>query len=312
MISTFLYQHVFQASTARTSVKVIHSIVFASDNAERAVGREWRGVLRSDARERKVEEVDPFEYKAGGGVDEAAGRRIHTRWFLAPSRRLREEKREEKSEGERKEENNMMFFFLLLAARRRNRNIFCLASKRKRKRYASFARRRATRAKWSVTVENDVFSFCSGCARGSLFRFSNLEIVLSGFGFIYPCLLPVSAYSKSSDAEDKKTKPRVLKWQEFKLKLYSLAYCVFNLDIPRRWVEKCYEKLIAANESVPDAVVRKYRRFTTRILPEFDCEKFFREYVKRPHPVVLKGFAKDTKAAEWTLIRSLKSSARTR
>lgn len=94
-------------------------------------------------------------------------------WHLRA--RLREEKREEKSEGERKEENNMMFFFLLLAARRRNRNIFCLASKeKKRKRYASFARRRATRAKWSVTVENDVFSFCSGCARGSLFDFQNL------------------------------------------------------------------------------------------------------------------------------------------
>ena len=70
-------------------------------------------------------------------------------------------------------------------------------------------------------------------ARAVLFSlFKILEIVLSGFGFIYPCLLPVSAY-KSSDAEDKKTKPRVLKWQEFKLKLYSLVYCVFNLDIPR-------------------------------------------------------------------------------
>lgn len=120
---------------------------------------------------------------------------------------------------------------------------------------------------------------------------------MSGFGFIYPCLLPVSAY-KSSDAEDKKTKPRVLKWQEFKLKLYSLAYCVFNLDIPRRWVEKCYEKLIAANESVPDAVVQEIPTIHDAHLPEFDCEKFFREYVKRPHPVVLKGFAKDTKAAE--------------
>mgnify|MGYP004277838965 FL=1 len=75
-------------------------------------------------------------------------------------------------------------------------------------------------------------------ARAVLFSlFKILEIVLSGFGFIYPCLLPVSAY-KSSDAEDKKTKPRVLKWQEFKLKLYSLVYCVFKLDIPRRWIPK--------------------------------------------------------------------------
>ncbi len=138
-------------------------------------------------------------------------------------------------------------------------------------------------------------------ARAVLFSiFKILEIVLSGFGFIYPCLLPVSAY-KSSDAEDKKTKPRVLKWQEFKLKLYSLVYCVFNLDIPRRWVEKCYEKLIAANESVPDAVVQEIPTIHDAHLPEFDCEKFFREYVKRPHPVVLKGFAKETKAAEWTL-----------
>jgi len=85
------------------------------------------------------------------------------------------------------------------------------------------------------------------------------------------------------------------------LKLYSLVYCVFNLDIPRRWVEKCYEKLIAANESVPDAVVQEIPTIHDAHLPEFDCEKFFREYVKRPHPVVLKGFAKETKAAEWTL-----------
>ena len=70
-------------------------------------------------------------------------------------------------------------------------------------------------------------------ARAVLFSlFKILEIVLSRFGFIYPCLLPVSAY-KSSDAEDKKTKPRVLKWQEFKLKLYSLVYCVFNWDVRR-------------------------------------------------------------------------------
>ena len=113
--------------------------------------------------------------KLEGGVDEA-GRRIKTPprrdgfWHLET---MREEKRG-KVRG-RKKRRKQCTVLLLLTARRRNRNIFCLASKeKKRKRYASFARRRATRAKWSVTVENDVFSFCSGCARGSLFDFQNL------------------------------------------------------------------------------------------------------------------------------------------
>ena len=131
--------------------------------------------------------------------------------------------------------------------------------------------------------------------------FKILDVVFSGFGLVYPCLLPISRYA-SKDAGDEKTSPKVLRWEEFKLKVYSLAYCVFGVDVPRRWVENCYEKLIKANESVPDAFVQEIPTIYDAHLPEFDCDKFFRDFVKRPHPVVLKGFAKETIAAkEWTL-----------
>ena len=67
MISTFLYQHVFQASTARTSVKVIHSRLYSQAITLSALlaasGVEYYDRTHG---ERKVEEVDPFEYKAGG------------------------------------------------------------------------------------------------------------------------------------------------------------------------------------------------------------------------------------------------------
>lgn len=133
----------------------------------------------------------------------------------------------------------------------------------------------------------------------SLFKI--LGVVFSGFGLVYPCLLPISAY-ESKDAGKKKAHPKVLRWQEFKLKVYSLAHCVFNVEIPRRYVDKCYEKLIKANESVPDAFVQEIPTIYDAHLPGFDCEKFFRDFVKRPHPVVLKGFAKETAAAtQWTL-----------
>ena len=88
---------------------------------------------------------------------------------------------------------------------------------------------------------------------------------------------------------------------EFKLKVYSLANCVFNVEIPRRYVDKCYEKLIKANESVPDAFVQEIPTIYDAHLPGFDCEKFFRDFVKQPHPVVLKGFAKEGAATQWTL-----------
>lgn len=122
----------------------------------------------------------------------------------------------------------------------------------------------------------------------SLFKI--LDVVFSGFGLLYPCLLPISAY-ESKDAGKKKAHPKVLRWQEFKLKVYSLAHCVFNVEIPRRYVDKCYEKLIKANESVPDAFVQEIPTIYDAHLSGFDCEKFFHDFVKRPHPVVLKGFS---------------------
>lgn len=126
-----------------------------------------------------------------------------------------------------------------------------------------------------------------------------LDVVLSLFGLIW-IALPLSAFA-SKDNEDEKKKPKVLKFEEFKLKFYSLVHVVFNIDISYALVEKCYAKMINANQFVPDALTQAIPTIDAAA-QDFSAQDFFTNYIKRPHPVVLKGFAKNTEAVQkWTL-----------
>ena len=86
--------------------------------------------------------------------------------------------------------------------------------------------------------------------------FQIFDVVFSGFGLVYPCLLPISAY-ESKDAGKKKAHPKVVRWQELKWKVYSRAQCVFNVEIARRYVDQGDERLIKANKHVAGTVVQE-------------------------------------------------------
>ena len=61
-------------------------------------------------------------------------------------------------------------------------------------------------------------------------------------------------------------------------------------------MRRAYERLAELNKDVVDAETQEIP--TIVVGPDFDFKKFFEEYIKRPHPVVLKGFAKNSPCGE--------------
>jgi len=122
--------------------------------------------------------------------------------------------------------------------------------------------------------------------------------VATGFCLV-PLLSPISAFP-SKDAAGPRA-PRVPWLPGTLLKLAWYFYVVLGVPVPRFYLRWLYGLVARANASVPDA--------ETQPIPEadwsdpgFDREAFFKEYVLRPHPVVLRGFARSTAAHErWSV-----------
>lgn len=65
-------------------------------------------------------------------------------------------------------------------------------------------------------------------------------------------------------------------------------------------MRRAYERLAELNKDVVDAETQEIP--TIVVGPDFDFKKFFEEYIKRPHPVVLKGFARNSPAVKkWSV-----------
>jgi hypothetical protein len=112
-----------------------------------------------------------------------------------------------------------------------------------------------------------------------------------------PVLLPINAHPSKDDREGG---PIIPYWIETKIKFWCFLHIVFNVQVPERWVKNAYARLIELNKNVADAETQEIPTIT--VGPDFDHKKFFREYVKRPHPVVLKGFAKESPAVQkWSV-----------
>ena len=105
------------------------------------------------------------------------------------------------------------------------------------------------------------------------------------FGFFSSCfmtlpvLLPINAHPSK---DNKEGGPIIPYWIETKIKFWCFIHIVFNFQVPASWVKNAYAKLIELNKNIRDAETQEIP--TIVVGPDFDHKKFFREYVKRPHP----------------------------
>ena len=89
--------------------------------------------------------------------------------------------------------------------------------------------------------------------------------------------------------------PRIPRLVEFMYKWSMFNYVVFGIPMPLFWVRFLLRRYEALNASAPDAETQRVPEVDWTA-ENFSHEKFFETYVKRPHPVVLRGFGRDLPA----------------
>jgi len=129
--------------------------------------------------------------------------------------------------------------------------------------------------------------------------FKIIALVLSGFTWI-PILLPINGYYDERKAAkaagiEVEALPKIPRFSELKLKLCCWLFVVFGVDVPAKWVQKAYAKYEEVNKDTPEARTQPIPTFDASS-PDFDFDAFYRDYVERPHPAVLKGFNKNIPA----------------
>jgi len=124
-----------------------------------------------------------------------------------------------------------------------------------------------------------------------MFVLKLVAFVQTGFCLI-PLLRPTNSHWRKDDGGIDVKIPRLA---EFMFKLSMFNYVVFGIPMPLFWVRFLLRRYEAANVHVPDAETQPVPECDVNA-EDFSYEQFFEKYVKRPHPVVLRGFGKSLPA----------------
>ena len=117
-----------------------------------------------------------------------------------------------------------------------------------------------------------------------MFVLKLVAFVQTGFCLI-PLWRPTNSHWRKDDAAIDVKIPRLA---EFMFKLSMFNYVVFGIPMPLFWVRFLLRRYEAANAHVPDAETQPVPECDVNAA-DFSYEQFFEKYVKRPHPVVLRG-----------------------